>query len=155
MITIINFSHPIQPNRPDIKAVVGDSYQAFDVPVHLDLSAATLTNQVVGLVGQARQLAGGNIRRIDCIILPGQVIMASLIIDALQQYRHVPIPSFGMELAAVLIIEEFWETGNIPNVLRFARVPDVKPPRFEAVEVVRLRQPHVEEADEGSFGPVG
>lgn len=153
MITIINFSHPIQNDRPDIESIFGDEYQVFDVPMHLDLSTVTLTNQITTLVGKARQLAGGNIRKIDCIIPPGQAIMASIIIDDLQQWGYVPNP--GMGLAAVLIIEEFREMGYIPNILRFTRVPNALPPRFEAVEVVRLRQPHVEEADEGSFGPVG
>jgi hypothetical protein len=75
-------------------------------------------------------MVGGSIRNIDCIILP------------------------GLNMAAVMIIESFRQAGYIPNVLRMAPVKDALPPRFEAVEVVRLKQPYVEE-DEGSFGPVG
>ncbi len=77
----------------------------------------------------------------------------SLITNDIQQYGYVPNPGRG--LAAVLIIEEFQEMGYTPNILRFARVFGVTPPRFEAVEVVRLQQPRVEEADADSFGPTG
>ncbi len=75
------------------------------------------------------RLAGGNIRNIDCIILP------------------------GLAICAVMIVEAFGQSGYTPNILRMAPMPGAVLPRFEAVEVVRLRQPRVEEADEGSFGP--
>ncbi len=132
MITIINFSHPVQNNRPDIEAIVADEYQVFSVAVQLDQNAPSLAAQIADCIVEAKAKAGGNIRNIDCIILP------------------------GLAVGAVMIVEAFCQSGYIPNILRMAPVKGALPPRFEAVEVVRLRQPRVEEeADEGSFGPTG
>lgn len=130
MITILNFSHPILPGRPDIEDVLGDEYQVLEIKVHLDL-AAPMVSQVIDIVGQAKARVRGNIRNIDCIVLP------------------------GLADAAALVIEEFRLAGYVPNILRLVRVPDTLPPRFEAVEVIHLRQPrHSDwEGEEGSFGP--
>lgn len=131
MITIINFSHPVQPDRPDIKQIVGDEYKTFDIPVQLDQRATALLPAIDSILYEATRLAGGNIRNIDCIILP------------------------GLAICAVMIVEEFRRAEYIPNILRMAPISGAVVPRFEAVEVVRLRQPRAEEADEGSFGPTG
>ncbi len=59
---------------------------------------------------------------------------------------------------AVLELNKDFNKPEIKALYRhlgMARVPDTLPPSFEAVEVVRLQQPRVEEADEGSFGPTG
>lgn len=130
MITIINFSHPVQSNRPDVEAVVSDEYQVFDVVVHLDQSRTTLLPAIDCIFAEAKQLAGGNIRNIDCIILP------------------------GLAMGAVMIVEAFCQSGYIPNILRMAPAHSrALLPRFEAVEVVRLRQPGPDNwGDEGSFG---
>ncbi len=130
MITIVNFSHPVHDDRPDIKLTVGDVYKTIDVKVHLDQDLPTLLPAIDSIIYETTRLAGGNIKDIDCIILP------------------------GLSIAAVMIIEEFRRAGYIPNILRMAPASKALPPRFEAVEVVRLRQPRVEEAEEGSFGSV-
>lgn len=128
MITIINFSLPVHDDRPDIKLIVGDEYETIDVNVHLDQSRTTLLPAIDYIFAEAKYLAGSNIRNIDYVILPRQSI------------------------AAVLIVEMFRQSGFIPNILRMAPVKGKLLLRF--VEVVRLRQPHVEEADEGSFGGI-
>lgn len=131
MITIVNFSHPVQNNRPDIKLTVGDEYRTIDVTVQLNQGRSTLLPAIDSVVYEATHKVGGNIRNIDYIIIP------------------------GLAIAAVMLVEEFRRAEYIPNILRMAPASKALPPRYEAVEVVRLRQPRVEEADEGSFGPRG
>lgn len=131
MITIVNFSHPVHDDRADIKLTVGDVYKTIDVTVQIKKVRPTLLPAIDSIFYEATHKAGGNIRNIDCIILP------------------------GLSIAAVQIVEKFRRAGYIPNILRMASIPGAILPRFEAVEVVRLRQPRVEEADEGSFGPCG
>ena len=112
-ITIVNFSHPLPADRPDVLALVGGDYRVADVRVQVDQSAEWLIKQVSPLVSQAIEAAGGNLRNIDCIILPG---LASV---------------------AVLLIQEFMARGYMPHILRLAPVAGATPPRFEAVEHIR------------------
>ncbi len=112
-VTIINFSHPLPENRPDVLALVNDDYRVADIRVQVNQSAPWLVNEVRPLVSQAVEAAGNNVRNIDCIILPG---LASV---------------------AVLLIQEFMSRGYMPHILRLAPVAGATPPRFEAVELHR------------------
>jgi hypothetical protein len=111
-VTIINFSHPLFENRPDVLALVGDDYRVIDVRVQVDQSVSWLIKEVDPLVSQAVETAG-NLRNIDCIVLPG---LASV---------------------AVLLALEFMSRGYMPHILRLAPVAGATPPRFEAVELIR------------------
>lgn len=117
MITIVNFSHPVQEGRPDIAKVCGcapSEYKVIQISVQVD-QAAPMKEQCYNLAAGAVEQAGGNARNIDSIILP------------------------GLSMAAVLMVDYFAQCHDyMPNILRLAPVVGATPPRFEAVELVRL-----------------
>lgn len=121
MITIVNFSHPVEDSREDIARVCGlrdaTEYKVVQVPVQVDRQQP-MSAQCWELALEAIRQAGGNARNIDCIVLPGLSEAAVLILDYFR------------------VVEEY-----LPNILRLAPLPGVTPPRFEAVEVVHLERP--------------
>lgn len=112
MLTVVNFSHPLEENRRDVLDILGDEYKVISVPVQVDMDASIL--QEVELIYQAAiEAVNGNSRNIDVILLPDLVIVA------------------------VLLVAKFRQNGYVPNVLVLARVKDVMPPRFEVAELIK------------------
>lgn len=111
MLTVVNFSHPLEENRRDVLDILGDEYKVISVPVQ-DMDASIL--QEVELIYQAAiEAVNGNSRNIDVILLP------------------------DLAIVAVLLVAKFRQNGYVPNVLVLARVKDVMPPRFEAAELIK------------------
>jgi hypothetical protein len=121
---LINFSHPISGDDSSVVGLTGINYEVVDIPVQLNLEHK-FQPQIERLVDAAVQAAGNNIRNIDLIRLP------------------------GFADAAVMVVNEFQARGYLPGIIRFARVGDAVPPRFEAVEIMRLKRSQEVFGDEG------
>ncbi len=112
-LLLINFSHPIPNSDTSVARITGSECRVVDIPIQVDLNAAKLSPQVEAIVDEAVATAGDNI---DFIRLPG----------------HADV--------AAMVINEFQARGHAPDILRLASVQGATPPRFEAVEIVRLKQ---------------